>query len=311
MSAKQRFLYFFIDGVGIGEDDPLQNPFVSNNLPFIQKFFSKNPFTAKDGFEQDNCSMVPVDACMKTAGLPQSATGQTALFTGINPCLTTGRHMPAFPTGVLKEMLEEHSILKVLKSQGYQVTSANTYSKRYFDKVGKVRWLKYSATTLAILAAEIPFRMLDDAKSGRSVYHDLTNRRLRKYHPEIAEISLGEAANNLSAICREHDFTLFEYFLTDTNGHRLNEEKTTKVLTELDSFLASLINSLDLDKDTLLIISDHGNLEDTSRRTHTENNVPFIVISNDPQRRALLTEGNPGIEDVYHRVLRWFDRNNT
>ena len=56
-------------------------------------------------------SLRPVDACLGVPGLPQSATGQTALFTGVNAPALVGDHVTAFPTTPLRRVIAEHSLL--------------------------------------------------------------------------------------------------------------------------------------------------------------------------------------------------------
>ena len=78
-------IIIFIDGVGIGKNDPDLNPCMHskhkifspiNNLPFAGKRFA-------------------LDACLHINGFPQSATGQTALLTGVNASAILGRHLQA------------------------------------------------------------------------------------------------------------------------------------------------------------------------------------------------------------------------
>jgi 2,3-bisphosphoglycerate-independent phosphoglycerate mutase len=44
------------------------------------------------------------------------------------------------------------------------------------------------------------------------------------------------------------------------------------------AFLKGILESFDYEKDILLMISDHGNIEDLSVKTHTMNPVPLIVV---------------------------------
>jgi bisphosphoglycerate-independent phosphoglycerate mutase (AlkP superfamily) len=46
---------------------------------------------------------------------------------------------------------------------------------------------------------------------------------------------------------------------------------------EMDEFLLTLLNELNKNKITLIICSDHGNLEDLSTKTHTRN--PALTIT--------------------------------
>ncbi|MCK4907565.1 MAG: hypothetical protein KAS64_08440 [Spirochaetes bacterium] len=306
MDHKKRFLFLFLDGIGMGDSDSVTNPFLSPDLSFIPGFFKESPFVRGASFDQDNACVFPVDPRMDTPGLPQSATGQTALLTGKNSCELAGRHVHAFPTEPLRKLLNDYSLLKVLKKGGYDVTSANAYSHKYFDIVENTRAMKYSASTLAIKAADIPFLMIEDLVNNKAVFHDLTNRRLKKYYPDIHEISIEKAAGNLAAIVKEHDFTMFEYFLSDMAGHNRNDESPIDIIRDIDCFLEALISRLDLRVDTVLIISDHGNIEDSTGNSHTGNDVPCIILSENKETRKVLRDKIHKIEDFYHSVLNWF-----
>lgn len=70
----------------------------------------------------------PLDACLGVPGLPQSATGQTALFTGVNAAAAVGEHVTAHPTAPLRAIIAEHSLLKRAAEGGAQVMMANAHS---------------------------------------------------------------------------------------------------------------------------------------------------------------------------------------
>jgi phosphopentomutase len=86
-----------------------------------------------------------------------------------------------------------------------------------------------------------------------------------------------QAARNLVALAADYDLLFFESFLTDLAGHgRLNIDLSL-VLFNLDRFLAVLLDSL-RPRDSLLLTSDHGNMEDTTAPGHTRNPVPLLVV---------------------------------
>ena len=64
-------------------------------------------------------------------------------------------------------------------------------------------------------------------------------------------------------ITSENQFTLFEHFHTDHLGHGRNKETIEDRLSVLDRFLYHVIKNIPNDC-TLLICSDHGNIENTS-----------------------------------------------
>jgi Phosphoglyceromutase len=94
---------------------------------------------------------------------------------------------------------------------------------------------------------------------------------------DVAQTSPSDAADILFSIARNHWVTLFEYFRTDKVGHARIDGPTKAVLGDLDELFSGLLDDLDPTRDTLLITSDHGNVEDVSHTQHTRNPVPLIA----------------------------------
>jgi bisphosphoglycerate-independent phosphoglycerate mutase (AlkP superfamily) len=86
-----------------------------------------------------------------------------------------------------------------------------------------------------------------------------------------------EAGRVLSDIASSHRFTLYEYFITDKIGHAQDHAEARRVLPMLAQFIRTLLANLDLKNTTVILTSDHGNIEDLSARNHTLNPVPTIV----------------------------------
>jgi len=86
-----------------------------------------------------------------------------------------------------------------------------------------------------------------------------------------------ETAEVLAGAVQNHALTFFEYFLTDKVGHHRVDVLPSTLLKDLGSFLKALVEALDPSEVTVLITSDHGNLEDTTHTQHTRNPVPLIV----------------------------------
>ena len=75
-----------------------------------------------------------------------------------------------------------------------------------------------------------------------------------------------------------YDFTMFEHFLTDFAGHAQDWDEARRLLKLLDALVGAVLEHVDLDRTTVMVISDHGNLEDMSVKTHTRNPVPGLFI---------------------------------
>src|ERR1041385_9483460 len=160
-------LLIFIDGVGIGRRGA-HNPLDGLESEFFSVFEGEGPALPFDG------RMAITDTRLGFEGLPQSATGQTTILTGVNAAALIGRHLHGYPSPRLKAALAEHSIYKKLIARGKSVTFANAYTRSYFENPPRF----ISATTVAAQTAGVELRMLEDLQQGRAVSHDFTNRFL-------------------------------------------------------------------------------------------------------------------------------------
>jgi bisphosphoglycerate-independent phosphoglycerate mutase (AlkP superfamily) len=86
-----------------------------------------------------------------------------------------------------------------------------------------------------------------------------------------------EAGEILARLASLHRFTLYEYFITDKLGHAQDMTSARMVLRNLARFVRALLFRLDLSKTTVILTSDHGNVEDLSTRNHTLNPVPTLL----------------------------------
>ena len=83
-------MFLFVDGVGLGSLDPATNPFVRARTPTLRALLG-GPLAGPESVESAMATLVPLDARLGVSGLPQSATGQTALLTGENaPACSAG-----------------------------------------------------------------------------------------------------------------------------------------------------------------------------------------------------------------------------
>lgn len=265
---KVSVLLFFIDGLGIGARGPA-NPVdgLEGVAPF-DLFQGELRQTVFDGI------VVPTDSKLGVDGRPQSASGQTTILTGINAPALLGYHKQGFPNKPLLEIIREHSLFLQLTRAGVApITFANAYTQRFFDE--RPRWV--SATTAAVEAAGLKFRTIDDVNSDRAVYQDFTNAILIERGETATIRTPDQAATVLANIVSENRFTLYEYFITDKIGHAQDMIAAKKVLLNLAAFVRALLTKLDLRRTSVILTSDHGNIEDLSSRNHTLNDVPTIV----------------------------------
>ena len=284
-------LLFFIDGLGIGTRGA-QNPFdgLAEAAP-LAIFQNEQPALPFDGV------LAVTDARLGVEGRPQSASGQTTILTGVNGPAAIGHHKQGFPNQALLDIIREHSIFLQLNRAGVvPITFANTYTKLFFEK--RPRWI--SATTAAVEAAGLQFNTLEDLNAGRAVYQDFTNTMLIERGEDVAPRTPEQAGEVLASIVAHNRFTLYEYFITDKVGHAQNLERARVVLQSLALMIRSMVSRLDLNQSTIIVTSDHGNIEDLSTRSHTLNSVPTIVWG---ARRQEIAERISSLVDITPAIV--------
>lgn len=259
---------FFIDGLGIGDTDENNPLFQIPDLEPLAHFKDRQPGDALGGI------LVSTDPRLGIEGRPQSASGQTTILTGVNAPKSLGYHKQGFPNEKLREVIAEKSIFRQLQELGIGPNIfVNAYSPQFFS--GQPRWK--SATTCAVEASDVQFRRFSDLRGRKALFHDFTNESLRARGVDIPLVSSTEAADILAELASRHRFTLYEHFITDKIGHDMDMERARVHLPKLAQFLRSLVAQIDQETTTLILTSDHGNIEDLSVRTHTLNDVPTIV----------------------------------
>jgi bisphosphoglycerate-independent phosphoglycerate mutase (AlkP superfamily) len=132
-------------------------------------------------------------------------------------------------------------------------------------------------TTCAVEAAKMSFRKLPDLLGRSAVFHDFSNQSLIDLQFEVPLFSPVEAALILAKLTDINRFTLYEYFITDKIGHAQNFEAAQIYLPPLADFVRETVRAVDLQTTTVILTSDHGNVEDLSIRTHTLNDVPTVI----------------------------------
>jgi hypothetical protein len=218
--------------------------------------------------------LVRTDARLGVEGRPQSASGQTTILTGVNAPLALGYHKQGFPNEAMRAIIREHSIfLQLERARIGPNVFANAYTPRFFN--ARPRWV--SATTVAVEAAGMRFRQLDDLNAQRAVYQDFTNSMLLEAGFDVRPRTPEEAAAVLVDIAHKHRFTLYEYFITDRAGHAQDMKAALAVLKNLARFVRAVLARIDLARTTVILTSDHGNIEDLSARNHTLNQVPTLA----------------------------------
>jgi len=267
IQSLRHILLIFIDGLGLGEDDSAKNPCSRNGFAYFSHF-------AEEDFPksmQSNGVVVGLDATLGVPGLPQSATGQTALLTGINASAILGRHMNGFPNQRLRDVIAEHSILKRFVEMNLKAAFLNTFRPPFFDynPFDIIRHL--SVTSVTNLYAGLPFFNLDDLRQERSVYQDMSNHSLREKGFDVPIFTPEKAGEIIGTQSQEYHFSFYEYFQTDFAGHSQDMKRALREIEKLDRFLNTLLTTVNLTSTLIIVTSDHGNIEDLSVKGHTTN----------------------------------------
>lgn len=298
---KNKLIFIFLDGVGLGSHVDL-NPLTKASMPTLFKLIGEK-LTGTTNLVGQDILVKGIDACLGVDGIPQSATGQTSLFTGFNAQAFLGHHLMAYPNSELISLINKRSIFKYAKEKHIKSIFANSYTDGFFNAFDQSS-PNYSVTTRCVLAAQIKFKTLNDLIDKRAVHWDITNSTLQDMpNNRVPLISPGEAGTNLKNLTNEYDLVLYECFLPDLIGHKKDMDKSIMFLEMFDEFLGGVIN----DKPSnvhVLISSDHGNIEDLSFGGHTKNPVPLIVIGNEAYKFSNVSS----IDEIFNTMfLKLFD----
>lgn len=273
-------VFVFLDGVGLAPAHP-SNPFSTSSLPALERLAGRQRWTAEARpINRPDHVFHPIDATLGVEGLPQSGTGQGTMLTGINCARLIGRHFGPFPHSKTKDTLARENIFRKIGDLDLAIPDEpaafiNAYPPRFFTMARrKQRW---TVTTLCCMETGVRIRTEKDLRSGTALSADLTGESWRsKLNLDVPLLSERDAGRRLAAVSRNHAFTLFEYYLTDKAGHGRIDGSPQDIMRALDHFFRGLLEELN-DDQLLLITSDHGNLEDMSRKTHTRHPVPLIA----------------------------------
>jgi 2,3-bisphosphoglycerate-independent phosphoglycerate mutase len=287
-------IFLFLDGVGVGSDDAAINPLVAAPMPTLSALLDGRPPTLSTGrLVTLHAHFIPTDAHMGVVGRPQSATGQTAILTGINAPAQLGEHYGPRPDQRVRNILDELSLFAQLNRLGLPSYFCNAYPERYFAAVDRGKRL-LSAVPYAAQVGGQDLLTVDDLRAGRALSANFTaaSWRTELGYADVPLSTPAEAGAQLWRIAQPYAFVFFEHWLTDYLGHHRNHAAAVENFEVFDSFLAGLLDAADLSETMILVSSDHGNVEDCSDRKHSEN----------PALTLLLGAGRNEYADRIHRL---------
>lgn len=300
----ERAIVVFLDGVGLGEDNPAINPLADAPLPAIQGMLNgARPLRSQCGRSTSQATLLGLDASLGVPGLPQSGTGQTALLTGVNAAALLGVHEGPYPSPRLYGLLNDNSLFRRVVEGGRHALFANAYTERFLNRIQRGTQ-RLSANARAAWQAGLALRGPAELKAGQAVSALLTNDYFRQVGYDVPQVSPAEAGAILAALSTGQTLTYFEFWYSDVAGHRCDFQLARTVLTMLDQFLGGLLAALDHQQVLVLVVSDHGNLEDLSTDRHTDNQALALLMG---ANHALLAARLHSLVDVAPTLLAALD----
>jgi len=299
-----RVLFIFLDGIGLGGNDPTTNPFARAKMPNLNALLDgRSLLKAAAPFIGERATLLAVDPTVGVDGLPQSATGQAMLLTGKNISAELGYHYGPKPNPEVAAYLNDGTLFSRFVQGGKKTALLNAYPPRYFDGIDSGKRL-YSSIPLAVTNAGLSLFNHDDLFAGRALSADFTGDGWRTMlgFPDSPVMDARHAGRKLASLAMEYDFSLFEYWASDYAGHKQQMETAIGLMETFDGVLGGLMESMEEErrktKEELLVLitSDHGNMEDLSTRKHTGAHVPALVIGG----RSAREEFTRGMTDLTH-----------
>jgi 2,3-bisphosphoglycerate-independent phosphoglycerate mutase len=311
-----RILFVFFDGVGLGEDDPANNPFAAANLPTLSSMTSGERWLrGLPLIESERATFIPTDACLGVDGRPQSATGQAAIMTGSNVPRQLGYHYGPKPNPEIISIIKKSGLVKRLADHGLRSGLLNAYPSSFIENVERGKRLP-SSNQMALRDGGAAFLDGSALLEGRAMSADFTGEmwwRHAAHHDAATKVwrtefgndsqpvmSPEEAGAQMAALAEHYDFSFFDCWLTDYIGHRGELDQAVAMLETIDGVMKGLLSAWDDDEGVIILTSDHGNIEDLSERNHTLNPVPTLVVGS---ARHRVTSGLSDLTDFAEGIL--------
>ncbi len=294
-------LMIFLDGIGLGEDDPNVNPFASAKMPTLTALTNGHRWLKETGRqESERAIFIPTDPRLGVPGRPQSATGQAAILTGRNIPQLIGEHYGPKPNPPVREILAEDNFFKQVVAHGLTGALIEAYPPRFHQAVNRGKILR-SSYQQAVHEAGLPLFTEKEIYSGDALAVDWIGEGWRSElgYTDTPIYTPREAGIRMVEISRQYDFAFFSHWLTDLIGHRGPVEEGVKVLELFDSVMAGALEAWDDSEGLMIVTSDHGNLENISIRNHTENDVPTLIIG---KEKTAFAEGLNDLTDFVPRM---------
>lgn len=296
-------LMLFLDGIGLGDDAPNRNPFAAADTPTLHALANGHRWLRDTGYQHSaRAILVPTDPRLGVPGKPQSATGQAAILTGLNVPQIIGEHYGPKPNAAIRDLLAQDNFFKQVRARGLNAALLDAYPPRLHDDIARGKTLRSSIQQAAYEAGQELFG-LDDLLAHRALTPEWTGQSWHTYLKLTATpvYTPHEAGRRLVELSRAYAFAMHSHWMTDLVGHRGPLSRGVELLELFDGVMAGLLDAWDDDEGLVIITSDHGNLEDVSSRSHTENDVPTLVIG---REKTAFADGLRDLSDLVPHMAR-------
>ena len=285
---KKHILFIFVDGIGLGEDNPKINPFSSANLPTLTALTAGQTWGNKSQrHDTERSVFIPTDPRLGIEGRPQSGSSQAVILTGKNVPKMLGRHYGPLPNKPIRALLDETNFFKTVRECGEVAGLVSAYPPQRLKGINSGKRLPSSIQYSAIASGQSLFST-EEVVAGTALTPEYTGYPWRE-HLKIDDIPLYDAfqaGQKLVEISRNYTFAFHSNWMTDYVGHRGTLEEATSLLETFDQVMAGVLSAWDDDEGLVIFTSDHGNMEDMSHGKHTDNDVPTLIIGNGKEKFA-------------------------
>lgn len=282
----KHILLIFLDGIGLGDNDPSTNPFAAANTPTLLKLSNGQRWLRGIGAqESERAILIPTDPRVGVPGKPQSASGQAMILTGRTVPTLIGEHYGPRPNPEIRAILAEDNFFKQVVAHGMSGAVLEAYPPRWHEVVNRGKRLRSSYQQALVEAGQQLFED-KDYYNGDALAGDWTGEgwRTELGYTDTPLYTPYEGGVKMVELSRRYDFAFFPHWMTDVIGHRGGINDGVRALEVFDGVMSGVLDSWNDEEGLIVITSDHGNMEDLSHTKHTENDVPTVVIGHD--RRA-------------------------
>lgn len=300
----RRILFIFVDGIGLGDDNPAINPFAAAKMPTLTALTNGKRWLKGIGRQvSDRAIFIPTDPRLGVASRPQSGSSQAVILTGKNIPEIIGRHYGPKPDETTRNLLEEDNFFKRVNESGKRAALLDGYPPKLLADIERGYTLPSSIQYAAIHGGHSLFT-LDDILAGRALTAEYTGHAWHK-HLNLNDTPLytpQEAGRKMVELARNYDFAFHSHWMTDYVGHRGPFGRAAELLAVIDGVVEGVLDEWDDDEGLVILTSDHGNMEHIGDRKHTENDVPTLIIG---KGKETFADGFATLMDFVPRMQKY------